>query len=237
MDFLDLSHPDLNHNLAMEEALLLEAEEGLRGELLRIWEAPHFGVVMGSGGKIAEEVNLSVCESLGIPVARRSSGGGTVVLGPGCLCYNLILSMEKRPYLAGIQDSYAWILGQLQNAFADAFELRLDGSSDLQADGRKFSGNAQQRKRRFFLHHGTLLYGMDLGMVEQLLPHPPREPDYRLGRRHGEFVKNMDLTRQQLTSRLQKAFESNRMGGNPDPEKVNTLVFERYSQRIWIERR
>lgn len=105
--------------------------------------------------------------------------------------------MEKRPYLAGIQDSYAWILGQLRKAFADSIEVRLDGSSDLQADGRKFSGNAQQRKRRF-LHHGTLLYGMDLGMVEQLLPHPPREPEYRLGRRHGEFVKNMDLTRQQL---------------------------------------
>ncbi len=221
----------------MEEALLLEAEEGLRGEILRIWEAPHFGVVVGSGGKLAEEVNLGVCQSLGIPVGRRSSGGGTVVLGPGCLCYTLILSLEKRPYLAGIQDSYAWILGQLQHAFADIFAVRLDGSSDLQTDGVKISGNAQQRKRRFLLHHGTLLYGMDLALVEQLLPHPPREPAYRLGRPHGTFVKNMGLSRLQLTKLVQKAFDSTKPGENPDRDRVNTLEYERYSQRTWIERR
>ncbi len=237
MDYLDLSHPDLNHNLAVEEALLWEAEEGLRGEVLRIWEAPQWGVVMGSGGKIGEEVNLGVCESLGIPVGRRSSGGGTVVLGPGCLCFTLILSLEIRPYLAGIQDSYVWILGQLQKALEDSIKVQLDGFSDLQMEGQKFSGNAQQRKKRFLLHHGTLLYGMDLGKVEQLLPHPPREPGYREGRIHREFVLNLNFSRDQLTNRLQTTFDAFRAVGNPDPARVNTLVIERYSQHTWIGKR
>lgn len=75
MDFLDLSHPDLNHNLAMEETLLLEAEEGLRGELLRIWEAPHFGVVIGSGAKSRRRSTLAFANRLAYPLLGVLVGG------------------------------------------------------------------------------------------------------------------------------------------------------------------
>lgn len=237
MDFLDLSHADLDHNLAVDEALLLEAEEGIRGETLRFWEMPTLGVVVGSGGKVAEEVNLPACQAGNIPVRRRSSGGGTVVLGPGCLCYSLILSQEERPYLAGINDSYAWILSRLAESLKDICPAQLEGSSDLETGGLKFSGNAQQRKRRFFLHHGTLLYNFPLSSISQLLPHPPREPHYRSGRSHELFLRNLPVSRLQLTQRLSDAFTSSNPGTNPTPDRVNSLVNERYSQDSWNLRR
>ena len=237
MDFLDLSYPDLDHNLAVDEALLLEAEEGLRGEILRFWEMPTLGVVVGSGGKVAEEVDLAVCEAKNIPVRRRSSGGGTVVLGPGCLCYSLVLSQEQRPYLNGINDSYAWILGRLAEVLEDICPAQWKGSSDLETGGLKFSGNAQQRKRSCFLHHGTLLYDFPLTSIGQLLPHPPREPEYRSGRSHDSFVRNLPATRNLLVERARNGFAAWETGAPPNPERIGALILERYSQNSWNHRR
>ena len=53
MQLLDLTLPTLADNLALDEALLLQAEAG-GPEALRFWEWPSYAVVIGAGGKWAE---------------------------------------------------------------------------------------------------------------------------------------------------------------------------------------
>ncbi|MCU0785114.1 MAG: lipoate--protein ligase family protein, partial [Verrucomicrobia bacterium] len=91
MRFLDLTLPTPAGNLACDEALLDWCEAGGDGEVLRFWESPGHFVVVGYANKVATEVNAAACEAREIPVLRRCSGGGTVVQGPGCLNYALIL--------------------------------------------------------------------------------------------------------------------------------------------------
>src|SRR5262245_25902420 len=110
MNLLDLTLPTLAENLALDEALLLEAGAGQRGELLRFWEWPSLAVVVGAGGKLAEDVDLARCEADHVPVMRRSSGGGTVLLGRGCLCFGLVLAYERSAALREIPFSYVYIL-------------------------------------------------------------------------------------------------------------------------------
>src|SRR4051794_8509460 len=100
MDWLDLTLPTLAENLALDEALLLEAESGQGGEVLRVWEWPTYAVVLGAAGKVADDVDTTACAADGIPLGRRSSGGGTVLLGPGCLLYALVLRYDRAPELA-----------------------------------------------------------------------------------------------------------------------------------------
>ena len=50
MRYLDLTLPDAAANLALDEALLLQAEETQCGEVLRVWEWPLPAVVLGAGG-------------------------------------------------------------------------------------------------------------------------------------------------------------------------------------------
>ena len=99
MHFLDLTLPDLAENLALDESLLLDAERGGGGETLRLWAWPNYAVVLGAGGVIADDVNETACAADGVPLARRASGGGTVLLGPGCLLYSLCDSdgRQRRP--------------------------------------------------------------------------------------------------------------------------------------------
>ncbi len=231
------SFGDIETNLAVDEALLLEAEAQKRGETLRLWECPTPAVVIGSGGKLAEEINEPACRAANTSFCRRSSGGGTVVLGPGCLCYSLVLSLEARPYLEGITPSYQWILQEVGRALKGICKASTNGSSDLEFEGRKFSGNAQQRKRLYILHHGTLLYDFDIGSIARLLPHPPREPEYRKGRDHDSFVENLPVSRSVLVEKLTEVFKAHEPAPVPDAALIRDLVTTKYATADWVRRR
>src|SRR6516225_2394863 len=163
MRYLDLTLPEAADNLALDEALLLEAEAGAGGEVLRLWEWPRPAVVLGAGCRLADDVDEAACRADGVPILRRSSGGGTVLLGAGCLLYSLVVAYERDPALAEIRSSYRCILGGISGALAERVgAVEPARISDLAVAGRKFSGNAQQRKRAHLLHHGTLPYAFDL---------------------------------------------------------------------------
>jgi len=172
--------------LARESSLHKSAEaEG--SEYVWVWEVEMHAVVMGHSADCVLEVRHEACERAGIPVLRRESGGRSVLLGKGCLNYTLILRCEK----AGIQESYRLILDAVLDA-AGVNGARHE-STDLTVGGRKFGGCAQRRRRRTLLHHGTLLYDFDIASVAQYLTDPRRQPAYREGRPHVDFLTNVDL--------------------------------------------
>lgn len=167
-----------------------------------MWESAAPVVVLGRSGVASREVNLEACAAAGVAVLRRDTGGGAVLLAPGCLNYSLVLSLEKRPELRPIRSSYRTILGGLIRALAVP-GLGIRGLSDLAINGRKVSGNAQRRGRRALLHHGTLLYAFDAQAVERYLKEPARQPDYRTGRRHADFLGNLPLSADEIRARLE----------------------------------
>lgn len=238
MRYLDLTLPDIAANLALDEALLLQAEAGVSGEVMRVWEWAGRAVVLGSACRLAEEVNEGACRTDGVPVLRRSSGGGTVLLGPGCLLFTLVLDHEANPALGEIRPSYRFILNRISQALAGLLpRIGCKGISDLVAGDRKFSGNAQQRKRRFLLHHGTLLYGFNMEAVSRYLRSPPRQPEYRGGREHCEFLCNLPTTGDELKQRLREAWDAQPAGEHWPQEEVGRLVTEKYATDAWNKRR
>ena len=54
-------------------------------------------MVLGRIGKAGEDVNAEAVRKDNVPVLRRTSGGGTVVQGPGCLNYTLVLDKDRDP--------------------------------------------------------------------------------------------------------------------------------------------
>jgi lipoate-protein ligase A len=237
MHFLDLTLPTLAENLALDEALLLEAEAGRSGEVLRLWEWPHYAVVLGAGCALADDVDEAACRAHGVPILRRASGGGTVLLGPGCLCYSLVLSFDRGPALREITPSYTYILGRIADALAGLLPgIEQAGTSDLVAGGLKFSGNAQQRKRNHVLHHGTLLYAFELSRIGRYLRMPARQPAYRGRREHGEFVRNLPTGADDLKRRFREEWGADEPADWPR-EAVRRLAEEKHRWEEWIRRR
>jgi lipoate-protein ligase A len=235
---LDRTLPTLDENLALDEALLLAAESGEGDEVVRFWEWPDPAVVLGAGGSVAIDVNESACRADAVPIHRRASGGGTVLLGRGCLCFSLVLSYDRAPELRDVNASYRWILARVRDALRPAASLELAGISDLAAGGLKVSGNAQQRKARHLLHHGTLLYAFDLPQVARYLNSPEREPAYRAGREHTAFVANLPAEAGALKRLLAGAFGAEPgVVGEQIVARLPGLIAERYGRAEWVRRR
>jgi len=237
MRFLDLTLPSLAENLALDEALLDEAETSVAPlETLRVWESSTPGVVVGRSSHVHVEVRGEVCRDLRVPVLRRISGGAAVVVGPGCLMYALVLSLRRRPELRAIDTAHTHVLGTIAAALRPSVPgLAMRGTCDLALDEKKVSGNSVRCKRDYLLYHGTLLYGSSLEMVSRLLAMPPRQPEYRNARGHDIFVTNLPLDADSLRAALRSAWDA----CEPCPQwpraETERLVAEKYSQRQWNE--
>lgn len=191
-------------------------ESGEADALCAIWESPRPVVVMGHGNRPADWVDLEACRRDGVAVLRRRSGGGTVVLGPGCLNYAVCLSLASRPEHTQVAASLRAVHEQLLRAL-DVPELIIAAATDLVWRGLKVSGSAQRRGRRAVLHHGTLLYAFDAELAHRYLREPPRQPAYRARRVHRMFMGNVPLPRHAARACVARALEALAGSSRPGP--------------------
>jgi lipoate-protein ligase A len=235
MKLLELTLTGAAENLALDEALLDAAEEGLLvGDVLRLWESVQAMVVVGRSSRVRDEVNLENCQAANVPVLRRASGGAAIVTGRGCLMYSLVMSYAGRERLRLLDEVHRHVLGIVAKGISTLVDgVNHVGTSDLAIGGRKFSGNSVRCKRDHFLYHGTLLYDFDLPLISHLLSMPPRQPDYRGGRGHEAFVRNLSVDGAALRSALTQAFKANEPLHDLPLARTQQLASERYATEQW----
>jgi len=242
MRLLDLTLETPAENLALDEALLDAAEEvgsSSDAEVLRLWEPRQVFVVAGSSSRLAEEVNLDACRVRGIPVLRRASGGASIVAGPGCLMYAVVLAYRGRSHLRDISEAHRFVLATIAAALNETMPgIRRAGISDL-AIGEpqlKFSGNSLRCKRDYFLYHGTLLYNFPLDEITALLKMPSRQPTYRQARSHRDFLANVPLAGEGVRQALIEAFDARQPRTDWPRELTGKLASDKYRRFEWNER-
>ncbi len=238
VDWLDLSLDTPEENLSLDEALLLQADSDNGGPVLRFWESASHFIVLGISNRADVEADLGECLRAGVPVLRRTSGGGAVLQGPGCLNYALVLPVPDEGPLSGLLSTNDHIIGRhaaALSALAPAPVTRA-GTSDLAMDGLKFSGNAQRRKRRWILFHGTFLLDFDLPLIGRYLQMPSRQPDYRRDRPHGDFIRNFPASREDVKEALRRTWKADAVRGEIPRETVARLVREQFSRSEWNRR-
>src|ERR1019366_2697692 len=235
MKFCDLTLPTPEENLACDEALLDLCEAGGSDELLRLWASPQYFVVLGYGNRAATEVNLPYCRERAIPVLRRCTGGGTVLQGPGVLNYSLILRIDDSGPFHSIHTTNQFILQRHRDALACLVLTPVEwrGQTDLAIGGLKFSGNAQRRRRRFLLFHGSFLLHLDIGLLEKILPLPSRQPDYRVNRSHSDFLVNLKAPDHAIKAALSKVWNATAPLDPIPLGQIALLAREKYALDEW----
>ncbi len=166
---------------------LLEAVRADRQRHTLVYVPGEVQVVLGRGSKPETEVHITACREDGVPVLRRRGGGCAVVLDPG----NIVVSVvEQAPGFGQNRAHFtrlsAWLIASLERLGVTGLEQR--GISDLALGDRKIGGASLHRSRERLLYSVSLLVDSDISLIERYLRHPPREPDYRAGRPHREFL-------------------------------------------------
>ena len=107
------------------------------------------------------------------------------------------------------------------------------GHTDLAIGDRKFSGNAQRRKRRAVLFHGSFLLNFDVAMIERTLRLPSKQPGYRADRGHSEFLTNLNISADAVNTALRKVWRAAKVLKGFQTEQTRKLVEQKYRADAW----
>jgi lipoate---protein ligase len=158
---------------------------------LRVFAVSEPMVVLGRGSKPELELELEPCLADRVPLRRRRGGGCAVVLDEGNVVVAASFPVE------GVGDNTThfrritrWVIGALDAAGAPG--LAQDGISDLVLGDRKVGGACIYRARAVLHYSVSLLVRPRLELIERYLRHPPREPGYRRGRGHRDFLDSLE---------------------------------------------
>ena len=149
-------------NLALDEYAMkhIDVEE----DFFFLWQNKP-SVIVGNNQNTVEEVNQAFIDKNNIKVARRVSGGGAVYHDFGNLNFTFIINVDDpgevnyKKYVQPIIDALASM----------GVEANASGRNDILVNGLKISGNAQRMSNGKLMHHGTLLYDVNLEDMVQAL--------------------------------------------------------------------
>lgn len=158
-----------------------------------LWSPEDVVVVCGRSNKPEIECQLDRCQQDHVPVLKRYGGGGTVVLHPGCAIVSLGCWVDdyynNDRFFRAINQAIIDSLTPCDAMFAD---LSQDGLSDIVYGHKKIAGTSLFRSRNYLLYQGSILVQNAVELFERYLQHPSKEPEYRAGRRHSEFVTDLE---------------------------------------------
>lgn len=250
---LNFESASARQELARDEAMLQWADsrvehggarpagEAVDTALIRVWRFDKPTVILGRSSKIDEEVDRAWCEEQGLDVLRRCTGGASVVGGPGCLMYSVVVGVPANGGLRNIDAAHDYVMQRVHAAVRQQLPAaERSGICDLTYQGCKFSGNSLRVARHHFLYHGTLLLAADLDLIAKCLAYAPRQPEYRRGRDHRDFICNVELDEPMLVNALANAFgvrgRSAELEGRIEVI-AHELLISRYNRHDWHERR
>lgn len=228
-------------NMALDEAMLLEAQED-EGWVpsLRFFSWTPSCVTIGYFQCLREEVDVSKCAELGIDFVRRQTGGGAVFHDT-----ELTYSFITRSYPDNILESYTSICGAILSGLKTiGVEGQFVPLNDLIVGGKKFSGNAQTRKKGVLLQHGTILLDVDVEKMFSLLLVPNEKIRDKMIASVKERVtgigKSFDEVAEALKTGFSETFQAELIASLlSEREKIETetIASEKYGNAKWNEMR
>lgn len=150
------------YNLALEAYAFREllAED----ELFILWiNEPT--IVIGKHQNAIEEINKTYTDEHGIHVVRRLSGGGAVYHDLNNLNYTIISNKSQE----GAFDFKTFSQPVIETLADLGVTATFTGRNDLEIDGKKFCGNAQAYYKGRMMHHGCLLFDVDMTVLGNAL--------------------------------------------------------------------
>lgn len=156
----------------------------------RLWIPDQTYIVLGRSNNETNALFLEQVKQDKVPVLKRPSGGETVIISP-----RTIIISVKLPKTGELKahDYFHLINGIIMNTLKNAGieDIQPKGISDIAIGMKKILGSAIYKKPDKIFYHAVLNYHEDVNIFDRFLKHPAREPAYRKGRKHSDFVTSI----------------------------------------------
>lgn len=155
-----------------------------------IWQPEETYVILGTSNKPEDALNERNIFDDNIQVYKRPSGGQSVILTPNTLVI-AVLKIEEQ--IKAPKTFFKEINSLIINALEQLGVTNLShkGISDIAIREKKILGSSMYRNKEKNFYHAVLNVSESADIFEKYLKHPVKEPDYRKGRSHKDFVTSL----------------------------------------------
>lgn len=156
----------------------------------RIWQPDKVYAILGRANNPKGSLIIDNVVNDNIAVLQRPSGGEAVILSPGMLVFSVKMPFRKDMRTQEVFNSInSHLIDRLSEKGIKG--LYSKGISDLSVETRKIMGSSMYLNRNTLFYHAVMNIAGETGLITKYLSHPTKEPDYRKGRSHKDFVSSL----------------------------------------------
>ncbi|MFH1074428.1 MAG: lipoate--protein ligase family protein [Candidatus Firestonebacteria bacterium] len=164
-------------NMAIDEALFTLSEKSGYDGTLRIYFWEPACISLGYFQEKDKALNVPLCETRGIDITRRITGGGAIYHHAE-ITYSITTTLPNPIVPANVDESYRFLenfivkginkcgaevnyRGVSKPRAEDFYCFVRPSKYDVVREGKKIVGSAQRRSKNLFLQHGSILLNLD----------------------------------------------------------------------------
>ncbi len=252
--FLPLEVKNGFWNMSLDEAILKMAIEKKSPNTLRFYKWKPSTASIGRNQSLSNEIDLQFVKEKGFNIVRRITGGGAVFHDEFReITYSIVCSIKFLENLGAkkVLDQFEIITQGIiigLNIYGLKPEKDVIHCPAILLDGKKFSGNAQVRKKGYILQHGTILLDIDPDLMYSVLKAPESVGKSRMVksvRAKCIGIKNQmqSYDERELINSLKSGFQKSlrielKEGTFSDNERnlAKELVKDKYSSKKWLKK-
>lgn len=206
-------------------------------------------VIVGKYQDIEAALRLDRCRARSIEYNRRSTGGGTVIMGPDIVALGFGINVDY----PGLKGGVGGLFKTMSRVLAGALErfginARFQPKNDLEVNGRKIAGlSAASETGNSLLFHTSLLVDFDISLMMDIMNTPLiklQDKGYNCFSQRMTTVRRetgRELDVEEVMHAIKESFEEvfhiQFRDDQPDTWEEGTisrLIKERYTRESWI---
>ena len=206
-------------------------------------------VIVGRYQDIETALRLERCRARGVEFNRRSTGGGTVIMGPEIVALGLGINVDYprlKKGVGGVFESLSLVLLRaLDNIGIQGY---FQPKNDLEVNGRKIAGlSAAAEANSCLLFHTSLLVDFDIALMTDIMNTPViklEDKGYncfsqRMTTVRDELGRKISVTEmiEAIQNSFEEEFQIRFKEDGPDEwekESIQKLIDERYTKDEWV---
>ena len=241
-------------NMALDEAILRMGIEGKSPNTLRFYKWKPSTASIGRNQSLSNEINITFTKEKGFNIVRRITGGGAVFHDEFReITYSIVCPIKFLENLGAnkvIEQFEIITQGIIRGLkiFGLKAEKDIIHCPAILLKGKKFSGNAQVRKKGYLLQHGTILLDLDPELMYSVLKAPENVGKSRMVRSVRakcigikNYISNFEEGK--LIFSFRKGFEKT-LGitlkegfiSEDESELAEQLMVEKYANQNWLKK-
>ncbi len=205
--------------------------------------------IVGKYQDIEAALRLDRCKVRGIEYNRRSTGGGTVIMGPEIVSLGLGINVDYPGLKKGVGGVFESLSRVLINALAKlGIDAYFQPKNDLEVSGKKIAGlSAASEANNTLLFHTSLLVNFDVALMTDIMNTPVikfQDKGYNCFSQRMTTIRHetgREVSTKETMEAIQGAFEEEFhimfKEDAPDPWEQKTIqdfIDKRYTQKDWI---